>query len=297
MGMGARRVTIGVPVYNGEPFIGEALESIAAQTFEDYEVIISDNASEDGTEGVCRAYAARDSRVRYVRNERNIGLARNFQQLVRLASSEYFKLANADDVSDPRLVGECVAVLDAHPEVVLCYGKTVLIDHHGKPLRPHHDGLDLREPRATVRFRAAAERTGLVNLLQGVIRTAALRRTGLLGTFTASDMVLAAELALYGQFYELPEVLFYRRLHPAALSSVTSAEGLQGVWDPLRSRKERLLSWHHYGATARAIARAPIAPTEKLALLGWLVRNAVTSRRRLLFELLDAAGVTSKARP
>lgn len=295
--MAARRVTIGVPVYNGEPFIGEALESIAAQTFEDYEVIISDNASEDGTEGVCRAYAARDSRVRYVRNERNIGLARNFQQLVRLASSEYFKLANADDVSDPRLVGECVAVLDAHPEVVLAYGKTVLIDHEGKPLRPYHDGLDLREPRATVRFRAVAERAGLVNLLQGVIRTAALRRTGLLGTFTASDMILVAELSLYGQFYELPEVLFYRRLHPAALSSVTSAEGLQGVWDPLKRKAERLIAWRHYGATVRAVACAPIAATEKLALFGWLLREAAIGRRRLLLELLEAAGVGSRTRP
>jgi glycosyltransferase involved in cell wall biosynthesis len=295
--MAARRVTIGVPVYNGEPFIGEALESIAAQTFADYEVIISDNASEDGTEGVCRAYAARDSRVRYVRNERNIGLARNFQQLVRLASGQYFKLANADDVSDPRLVSECVAVLDAHPEVVLAYGKTVLIDQKSKPLRPYHDGLDLRDPRATVRFRVAAERAGLVNLLQGVIRTAALRRTGLLGTFTASDMVLVAELALYGQFYEVPEVLFSRRLHPAALSSVTSAEGLQGVWDPLRGKAERLLAWHHYGATARAVARAPIAAAEKLNLFGWLMRQAVTGRRRLLVELLEAAGFGSRARP
>jgi glycosyltransferase involved in cell wall biosynthesis len=295
--MGARRVTIGVPVYNGEPFIAEALESIAAQTFEDYEVIISDNASEDGTEGVCRGYAARDSRVRYVRNERNIGLARNFQQLVRLASGEYFKLANADDVSDPRLVGECVAVLAAHPEVVLCYGKTVLIDQQSKPLRPYEDGLDLRDPRAAVRFRVAAERAGLVNLLQGVIRTAALRRTGLLGTFTASDMVLVSELSLYGQFHELPEVLFYRRLHPAALSSVTSAEGLQGVWDPLRRKAERLLAWHHYGATARAVTRAPIAAAEKIALLGWLARKAVTARRMLLLELLEAAGVGSGARP
>jgi glycosyltransferase involved in cell wall biosynthesis len=293
----APRVSVAVPVYNGEPFIGEALDSIAAQTFTDYEVIISDNASEDGTERICRAYAARDPRVRYVRNERNVGLARNFQQLVRLATGEYFKLANADDVSDPRLLSECVAVLDAHPEAVLCYGKTVLIDDHSLPLRPYHDGLDLREPRAAARFRAAAERTGLVNLLQGVIRTAALRRTGLFGPFTASDMVLVAELTLYGQFHELPEVLFYRRLHPAALSSVTSPEGLQGVWNPLRSRRERLLAWHHYYASARAIVRAPIGATEKLALLAWLGRQAVTSRRQLMGELLDATGIGSRARP
>lgn len=294
--MGSPRVTIGVPVYNGEPFIGEALEAIAAQTFDDYEVVISDNASEDNTEGICRAYAARDPRVRYVRNELNIGLARNFQQLVRLASGEYFKLANADDVPDPRLVGECVAVLDAHREVVLCYGKTVLIDQQSKPLRPYHDGLDLREPRATARFRVAAERAGLVNLLQGVIRTAALRRTGLLGTFTASDMVLVAELSLYGQFYELPEVLFRRRLHPAALSSVTSAEGLQEVWDPLKRKTERMIAWHHYAATLRAVARSPIRVTEKLALYRWLGRKAITGRRQLVLELLEVAGVSSRAR-
>lgn len=294
--LGRPRVSIGVPVYNGEPFIGEALEAIAAQTFGNYEVIISDNASTDDTERICREYAARDPRVRYVRNERNIGLARNFQQLVRLASGEYFKLANADDVPAPRLVDECVAVLDAHPEVVLCYGKTILIDHQGRHLRPHVDGLHLREPSARARFREAVERTGLVNLLQGVIRTAALRRTAMLGTFTASDMVLVAELSLHGQFHELPEVLFYRRLHAAALSSVTTSEGLQGVWDPLKTKAERLIAWRHYRAYAGAIARAPIRVTDKLALFRWLAREAITGRRQLLLELLDAAGVGSKTR-
>jgi glycosyltransferase involved in cell wall biosynthesis len=290
------RVSVGVPVYNGEPFIGEALDAIAAQTFGDYEVIISDNASTDGTERICREYATRDPRVRYVRNERNIGLARNFQQLVRLASGEYFKLANADDVPAPRLVDECVAVLDAHPEVVLCYGKTILIDHQGRHLRPHTDGLHLRDPSARARFRVAVERTGLVNLLQGVIRTAALRRTAMLGTFTASDMVLVAELSLHGQFHELPEVLFYRRLHAAALSSVTTAEGLQGVWDPLKATAERLIAWRHYRAYAGAIARAPISVTDKLTLFRWLARQGITGRRRLLLELLAAAGVGSKIR-
>jgi glycosyltransferase involved in cell wall biosynthesis len=294
--MNAARVSIGVPVYNGERFIRATIDAIAAQTFQGYEVIISDNASEDATEQICREYA-RDPRVRYVRNERNIGVARNFQQLVHLASAEYFKLANADDVFDPRLVEECVAVLDAHPEAVLSYGRTTLIDEAGKPLRQYDDRLDLRQPRARDRFILAAERTGLVNVLQGVMRTAVLRRTGLLQAFTASDLVLVAELALHGQFHQLPEFLFFRRMHAGAVSSITSADGLQSVWDPLKNKPDRMLAWRHHGAYAAAIARAPLRPVEKLGLLGWLARQAITSRRRLLLELLDVAGVGPGTRP
>ena len=291
------RVTIAIPVYNGEQFLQETIDSIVAQTFTDYEVIISDNASTDRTAEICREYAARDPRVRYVRQERNVGLARNYEHLVRLAGGEYFKLANADDLCDRRLVQQCVEVLDAHPEAVLCYGKTVLIDAKGDVIRHHEDNLDLRQPRAADRFRLALQRLQLVNVLEGVIRTASLRRTGLLGTYVAADMALVPELTLHGQFHELPEFLFYRRMHAGASSSIVTDEDDLKFWDPLARREKPPVVAQRLWSYATGIWRAPIPVGQKIELLGGVMRRVITRRKDLLQELRYAWTPVRAARP
>ncbi|MCT7961886.1 glycosyltransferase family 2 protein [Laspinema sp. D1] len=91
------KVSIGMPVYNGEPFIREALDSLLAQTFTDFELIISDNASTDGTEAICQEYAAKDKRIRYIRQTENRGAAANFQFVLDEAVGEYFMWAAHDD--------------------------------------------------------------------------------------------------------------------------------------------------------------------------------------------------------
>src|SRR5512145_868606 len=117
------RVSIGLPVYQGARFIRNALESILAQTHEDFELIISDNASTDGTEAIVRAYAERDRRVKYHRNARNVGAAQNFNRVFSLASGEYFQWVAHDDVLAPACIARCVEVLDRERDVVLCYGR------------------------------------------------------------------------------------------------------------------------------------------------------------------------------
>ena len=281
------RLTIAVPVYNGERYLRETFECITAQTFSDFEVVISDNASTDGTEWMCRDFAARDPRVRYVRNIRNVGMAANFERLVKLARGEYFKLATADDRFDARLVDECVAVLDAHPEVALCYGKTTLIDEDGKTIRQYEDNLDLREPRAATRFWLVLERQRLVNVVHGVVRTHALRRAGPLGTYVGADMVLVPAIALQGQFRELPEYLFYRRMHPGASSSIDTDAGDREFWNPLARHRTSLTTWPRFGGYVRAIVRAPLPTGEKLSLLAGVGRRAITFREALIGEVGD----------
>src|SRR2546428_8185883 len=122
------RVSIGLGVYNGQVFLNQTLDSILAQTFDDFELIISDNASTDGTEEICREYAARDGRIRYSRNATNIGSNGNFKRVFQLATGEYFRWSAADDLFAPTSLQECVNVLDDHPKVVLCYPRTILID-------------------------------------------------------------------------------------------------------------------------------------------------------------------------
>ena len=290
--MNARpRVTIGVPVFNGERFLIQTLDSIRAQTFSAWEMVVSDNASTDRTSEICRDYAARDPRIRYERNSHNIGATRNFNRTLELASAPLFKLANADDLCEPELLARCVDILDSHPEVVLCYARTVLIDESGQRLRPFDDRLDLRQPRATERFRLARQQIRLVNVLQGVMRTGALRRARGLGSFVGSDVVLVPVLALYGQFYEVPERLFYRRIHPGAFSSLKSSEGRQKFVDPEAKPSVTFEAWRHALEFVRGILRAPVSSGEKIRLLLSVFRTAIAARREFLHELVEGLSV------
>ena len=280
------RVSIGVPVYNGERYLRETLNAALSQTFGNFEVVISDNASTDGTQEICRVYAARDSRIRYFRNSTNVGSAMNFNRVFELSSAPYFKLANADDLCGPELVARCVAVLDDHPEAVLVYARTTLIDQHGVSQGLYDDRLDIRSSRASDRFCQVMDRLGLVNVLQGVMRSSALRRTGLLGPYVGSDSVLVAELALYGQFWELSEPLFYRRMHPEALSGLKSPEKRWAYVAPHAKGGLHLYHWRHLREHLAAVGRAPLPVADRLALLARLLRRAIAGRDQLLAELM-----------
>ena len=142
------RVSIGLPVYNGQRFVEEALHSLLKQTYRDFEIIISDNGSNDRTEAICRECASTDDRVRYYRNDENRGAAWNFKHVVDLSKGEYFKWAGHDDICAPEYVERCVDVLDRMPQVVLCYTKSILIDECGTPLRQCRDGVNLRSASA-----------------------------------------------------------------------------------------------------------------------------------------------------
>src|SRR5687768_11197719 len=125
------RLSIGLPVYNGERYLQGAIESLLSQTFDDFELIICDNASTDRTQSICTAFAARDPRVRYFRNDRNVGAAGNFNLAFRRSRGRYFKWAAHDDLHEPDYLARCVAALDADPSAVLCQTATRVIDPVG----------------------------------------------------------------------------------------------------------------------------------------------------------------------
>src|SRR5216683_2033766 len=127
-----RKITIGLPVFNGADYLPEAIDSILSQSFGDFELFISDNASDDGTEEICQQYARRDRRVRYLRQTRNVGAAANHNLLVAQGENPYFKWAAHDDVLAPRFLEVAVRVLDDHPEIVLASPASALIDEAGE---------------------------------------------------------------------------------------------------------------------------------------------------------------------
>ena len=200
-------VSIGVPAYNAERFIACALDSLLGQTLTDLELIISDNGSTDGTREICEGYARRDPRVRYIRQAANIGAAANWNVVAREARGEFFKWASASDTCEPTMLEHCVAELRADPGAVLCYGKTDLMDENGRSFEVYADDRAFVEERPSERFLRVLELLKLNNAQCGVFRLDVLRRTRLDRPYPTGDMALMAELALYGTFRMLPEVL------------------------------------------------------------------------------------------
>ncbi len=283
----APRVSVAVPVYNGERYLAEALESLLTQTYEDFELIVCDNASTDRTGEIARSYAAQDKRVRYACNEENLGAHRNFRRSFELSSGEYFRWASADDLSGPELLTRCVEVLDREPRVVLAYPKTRFIDERGRCFSDYDDGLHLQSPKARERFRQVLKRLRRCNALYGLMRAEVMRRTRLLGTYMAADVVFLAELSLYGTFWEVPEFLFYRRFHPDAASSMNEAQ-LRAFYYPDNPHQSRMWQWRHLWEYLHAVWHAPLNVPDKLHLQLLLVRRALVNSDTLARELFGA---------
>jgi len=130
------RVSIGLPVFNGENYLTEAISSVLNQTFTDLELVICDNASTDRTHAICCEYAAADQRVRYIRNESNIGAAKNYNLVWEKSTGTYFKWLAHDDRLLPGYVAATVAALEHDPGVVLCNSVVDYIDQFGQRRDP-----------------------------------------------------------------------------------------------------------------------------------------------------------------
>jgi glycosyltransferase involved in cell wall biosynthesis len=266
-------VSIGLPVYNGERFLAQALESLLRQTLQDFELIISDNASTDGTADICLDYAARDARIRYIRQPSNIGGPGNWNFVALEARGRYFKWAAADDFCDPRMLEKCVAVLNADPSIVLCYGRACIVDEETGEHTPFAHDISVLHPRPSERFKTVFRSLVLTgNPLQGVIRLGVLPRTPL-PLYPYGDMVLMAELALLGRFVLLPEILFYRRLGPRTwsmrLQPGEASEFFPGFGSYSIGGRLRL-----HPDYVKAVFRAPIAASERLRTLAMVARRA-----------------------
>lgn len=280
-------VSIGLPVYNGEGFLSQTLDSLLSQTFTDFEVIVSDNASVDGSKAIAESYARRDDRVRVVSSEYNRGAAWNYKHVLDLARGRYFRWAPSDDLFALESLACCVPVLDQHPEAVLCYPKTTLIDAQGQVLQPYEDNLDLRQTSTVERYKAAIKQIGMTNVIYGLMRTNVLRQTRLIGNFPGADLVFVTELALFGQFHEIDKRLFFRRMHSGASSSIQSLDGIQAFMDPKVVRKKVFARrWRHLFENVSSLLHAPLAGRERVRLLLFLMRELIGSREQYVQEVV-----------
>ena len=254
------RVSIGLPVYNGENFLATAAESVLTQTFTDWELIISDNASTDGTERLGREFADRDPRIRYFRQPENLGAAPNFNLTFAESAGEYFQWLAHDDYIHPEWLARCVAELDADPQVQLVYGQELGVDEAGNIIgrRPYLQP----NSRATARERMYA----ILNndrgspAVFGLMRRSVLGRTDLIGSYDASDQVLVVDMAMQGRIVELPDWLYHHREHEDRSVHAHRDRHSANTWFATRNKgKKTFPEWRLMREYLQVIWRAPLA--------------------------------------
>ena len=234
-------VSVGVPVFNGEKYLAQTLNSLLAQSLQELEIVISDNASTDRTPEICRHYQKKDDRIRYSRNSQNIGAAGNFNRVVELARAPLFHGGACDDLYHPRFLERCVAAFAGDPGLVLSYARTRMIDEQDRPLPfdekrncviDSYGDVLMSPPPAYIgtapsperRFREVLWPMGWSLPLCGVIRRAELLKTSLYHDYYGADKVLLAELALRGRFCQVGEELFSKRVHRGGTHYKTTRE-------------------------------------------------------------------------
>lgn len=134
------KVTVAIPTYNRAHYLKEAIESVLAQTFEDYELLILDNASTDNTEEVVRSF--NDKRIKYIKNKINIGGLNNFNKALDMAKGEYVIIFHDDDIMKPELLEKEVEILDKNDDVVLVATNISIINKRGMILKQREKELD-----------------------------------------------------------------------------------------------------------------------------------------------------------
>lgn len=282
------RLSIGLPVYNGENYLAESVEALLGQSYADFELIISDNASSDSTADICHRYRQQDPRIRYIRQPRNIGLNPNHNFVIGQARGELFKMASHDDLYARDLLKRCVDTLDEHPRAVLAHCHEAMIDGSGRVTKLLDYSVAADSPRAPERFRSMLF-DGWDDYTYGVMRTAILRRTRLHGSYHFADRTINTELCLHGPFRQVPEVLYFRRDHPERTRPYTVRTRCAYL-DPRRASRlahpaARLYA-EYVWAYVTAIRRAPLSPADRQEcyryLARWLASRAVPVASRAL---------------
>lgn len=241
-------VSIGMPIFNGENFMRQAIESVLSQDYQHFELLISDNGSQDATAEICKEFMAKDERIKYHRFDVNQGASKNYNKTFEMASGKYFKWLAHDDMITPQNLTKSVAILDAKPEVVLCgSAKTNLNANREVIDETSYDSLNLQTGSTKERFSAILKHfahtfTDADLVLTGLMRTDILRQTILIANYTSADFTLLADLVLKGKFVVLDEPLYQRRIHHGISTSVHNS-------DPKKARnisaKEKIVHKSH----------------------------------------------------
>jgi len=274
-------VSIALPVHNGENFVREALDSILNQTYTNFELVISDNASSDMTEQICREYAATDKRIRYFRQETNIGAAPNHNFVFQQSKGEYFKWASHDDVLMPTFLEKCVNFLEQNPSYVLASTKVKVCDAQMNFIENYDYDLKTDSDHITKRFKYQIRGHQCYEVF-GVIRRDALLRTPLVGSYFAGDAVLLLRLVLLGPIHEIPEYLFLSRRHPNQSEQYRFDVRKWSEWFDSSHRDRKLLPyWKLLSEYFKTLGMYPLTWRQRTICFGYILYWMMQRRRHL----------------
>lgn len=294
-------VSLGLPVFNGENFLVDALESVRAQTLTDYELIICDNASTDATEKICRRYQAQDSRIRYFRNQENLGSAPNCNLAFKYSTGRYFKWACHDDTFVPEYLEKMVASLEANRDAVLCHSLVQLIDADGVLLDIHDSGLAaVASPSPSARFATMILVPHQCLELDGVMRRSLLADSSLVPSFPGGDRALLSELALLGRILQIEESIFMTREHPDRFRRIaTTPEERLAFYDTSRGGQKSVSTGELYSHYWRSVRRHVGDRGERYRcywhLLRWWFVNWNAARLMVDILALFSPGILTRA--
>lgn len=254
------RAVVGAPLFENAAYLPAAVESLLAQSFEDFALILVDDRSGDDTVTVARGYAEHDPRVHVHVNEHRLGMLGNTRRALSLArelvpAAEFWALASDHDVWHPRFLETLIGLLDAHPEAVLAVPWVERIDEHGRPYPAKARvkqvatlGVEDPRERAARAFRTMAAGT----MVYGLFRTHTLDRLGHYRDVLVPDRLLLFEAALHGATVQAPEVLWQRRFKGLA----DTGRQRRGFWPQGPPAYARLPWWvQHTGALAWTYGR------------------------------------------
>lgn len=259
------RLGIGLPVYNGERYLPRTLESLQAQTYPDFEVLLLDNASTDGTPDLARELTRQDSRFRYQRKAVNNGGPSNFNDVLARMNNELFAWVAADDLYDPKFFTTCVELLDANPEAIGAFTGVSMIDSDDQWVRDIDDPLEQaswNDPDPAVRFSEIVRYTYGCRDIFSVYRRPVIAAVEPMCVCWGSDRMMLAEVSLYGRIVHAPDRLFLNREHADRVTRRPQRD-----WRYLgASRPPRAITFHYASHLRRAIRKAPLTAAERAAV-------------------------------
>ncbi len=282
-------VSIGVPVYNGENYLSECLESILAQSFGDFKVVISDNASTDGTADICEAYRQRDSRIQVIRHPMNIGAAKNFNFLFQTTTEEYFKWCAHDDILAPDYMQKTMALMKDRPEASLCHSQTVIFNDAKEELGVFAPNFHMPANDPVARLREIILRGQRCYEVFGIFRRRMLENTDLIGNYRGGDNVLLFRLALLGPFAIVDEPLFYLRRHEKQSTMLVQDSQAYHQWFTGERAKLTFPDWRFLRETWRAPAGLSLGFSDRMRCASVLLAETYRRRSRLRQNLRVAA--------
>ena len=293
------KISIGIPVFNGANFITSAIESILAQTYRDFELIICDNASTDTTEQICRTFADKDDRIVYFRQQENVGASANFTATFELARGAYFRWHGHDDMIAPTFLEELVKVLDDDPGCVLVYPRTIMINELDEETWCFLEFMacDSEDPAKRMHALVGPPKDDYTNPQFGLLRRDTMAKTDLLAPYLASDRVFLAHMALMGRCREIPQTLFIRREHEQMSTSAHKDRRDLRAWFDGKRPFLVFKQWRLLREYLGIIHRTPMGTAARLRCYWVLLKWMRTRGMRLAAELMLPLYINGRPTP